>query len=174
MHFQHTTTPPSYKEIPLSGKYGAGKVAIVDAADYEWLMQWRWYCARDPRKSDYARGTVNGKHMLMHRFITGAPAGVMIDHINGDGLDNRRENLRHADHSRNKQNAKRRSQRFTSRYKGVHKEPIYGHKWIAQLCVNGKVVVVGRCDSEEEAARAYNEAALRHFGEFAHINEIPD
>lgn len=173
MHPQYTPGETTYKEIPLSGKHGAGKVVLVDAADYEWLNQWKWYCTHDPRKTDYARGTVNGKHTLMHRLITGAPPGVPVDHKDGNGLNNRRGNLRRATTGKNKQNAKKRSHDLSSRYKGVSREPRHGYKWIAQIRVDGKLFVLGRFDSEEQAAEAYNCAALKYFGEFAHVNKIP-
>lgn len=158
---------PETKEIPLT----QGKVAIVDAADYEWLSQWQWYARYNGRW--YAmRHTprVNGvQHtVLMHREILDAPDGMDVDHRDSDGLNNSRTNLRLATRSQNKFNS-RMSASNTSGYKGVswHKRQ---KKWNAYICVNCKLMHLGSFDSPEDAADAYDKAAIQYHGEFARLN----
>ena len=97
-----------------------------------------------------------------------APAGMQIDHINGNGLDNRKVNLRLCNSSQNQRNARKRKS-GTSRFKGVdwHKE---SKKWRARICVNRKRIHIGRYKSEFEAAQAYDKKAIELFGEFASLN----
>jgi hypothetical protein len=106
----------------------------------------------------------------MHRTILGAPQGHMVDHINRDGLDNRRINLRAATRAQNACNAiKRHSIRSTSQFKGVHWDKARS-RWAAQIKKLGKVTNIGRFISEEDAARAYDTAAKKVYGEFARLN----
>lgn len=155
------------KEIVLS----QGKVAIVDDADYEWLSRWKWCASRVPHTCYAIRSVGRGKtqkRTYMHRAILDAPPELWVDHINADGLDNRRANLRLCTRAENNRN--RRKHRDTaSRFKGI--VPSYG-KWIAQIKVNGKRFQLGRFVDEKSAARAYNEAAIRLHGEFAILNDL--
>ena len=107
--------------------------------------------------------------VLLHRMIAAAPEGMEVDHINGDGLDNRRENLRVCTHHENMR-ARHRAW-GSSDYKGVswHKQI---QKWRAFIGSNGRILHLGCFTDEKEAARAYNEAALKYFGEFAVLNEV--
>ena len=141
-----------------------GQVTYVDDEDYEMLNQKTW-CVND----GYA---VNRELGRMHRFLLGAPKGVMVDHRNGDKLDNRKENLRLCTNSQNQAN--RQVFRGASPFKGVcwQKRLNGTGSWKAQLIVNGEVVYLGVFKTDLEAAAAYNEAALKHFGEFAHLNDL--
>lgn len=173
----HTTHESPYKEIPLSGKHGRGKVALVDAADYDWLMQWKWYCQRGTH-TDYAASTVRAdgqrlKTLLMHRLITGVPRGTKVDHENLNGLDNRRGNLRAATQSQNSQNRPKQSGHYTSQYKGVFLEG-RTEKWNARIKLDGNTTHLGTFPTEWAAAHAYNTAAIAHFGEYARLNELPE
>ena len=155
------------KTIPLT----QGKVAIVDNEDWEKLLQCKWYVIEGKTKW-YAmrRSSDNGKRrtIYMHREILKPPSRMDTDHINGDGLDNRRSNLRIATRAQNKQNA--RSQRgSTSKYKGVCWNR-NATKWQAQICVDIKHIYLGLFDNEEEAARAYDKRARELFREFALTN----
>lgn len=144
------------KEIPLT----QGKFALVDDSDYEWLSKIKW--CFDGR---YAARGQNGKHILMHREINQTPGGMDTDHINGNGLDNQRKNLRSCTHSQNRMNVARQVNN-TSGYKGVtwFKRD---SKWMAYIKVDGKQIHLGLFDTIEEASIAYQTAAMRLHGEFS-------
>ncbi len=144
-------------------KLTQNKFVIVDNIDYEQLKQWKW--SLHGTNYHYARGWVNGQKVLMHRLILNAPGNMDVDHINGNGLDNRRCNLRVYTRSQNQMNA--RSRKGTSKYKGIHWNSKH-KKWIASIRINGKLKVIGEFDSEVKAAKAYNESANKYFGEFAY------
>ena len=138
------------KLIPLTN----GKFAIVDASDYTELSKFRWR-ARHNRHLVYAeRHThINGKQatISMHAAIANTPKGMDTDHINGNGLDNRRENLRVVTHRQNLQN---RHDKKTSKYPGVYWSNNLA-KWRAQICIDGKNRHLGCYDNEEEAFAKY-------------------
>lgn len=152
-----------------------GKFAIVDDADYESVSKWKWAYCRDgyARRTKYI-GVVDGKEksrkIAMHREITNAAIGMEVDHINMDRLDNRRENLRVCTTTQNKMNRKSYSGSI-SKYKGVgwRKDT---KKWVGRIVVNKKQKILGNFKSEIEAAKAYNEAAIKMFGKFARLNMI--
>ncbi len=148
------------KLIPLT----QGKFAIVDDEDYDWLMQWNWYykvyAARSKSKSHSA--------ILMHRLIL---PGKMIDHKNGNELDNRKCNLRECTRAENSYNQKG-QKNSTSKYKGVHWIKKRGI-WHACIINGLSTTFLGSFRNEEDAAKAYNEAAIKYFGEFARLNIIP-
>ena len=102
----------------------------------------------------------------MHREIINAPAGMQIDHINGNGLDNRKANLRLCNNAQNQQNRRKRS-RATSLFKGVG---WHDNRWRARITVNGKQIEIGRFKSEFLAAEAYDQKAIELFSEFANLN----
>ena len=154
--------------IPIHGK--TVRAAVVDAIDYLKLKDHKWFA--QPKRSGgfYAFRYVyeNGKrtYFMMHREIMGFPEGLQVDHINGNGIDNRRSNLRVATAQQNAANSKRRPGRTS---KGAH----YLKKqdrWRSCICVNGHSIHLGTFLTEAEAAKAYDDAAVKHFGEFAQIN----
>ncbi len=163
------------KEIVLS----RGTVAIVDDEDYQMLRLIRWHVMRSG-KSAYARTATWGEsvlgHSLMHRVIMGNPVGKDVDHINGNGLDNRKANLRICTTSENLHNADKqrtwRGKGTSSAFKGV-----YWHsrakKWAASLACDGKNVHLGLFESEKAAALAFNQVAVSLFGDFARLNDVP-
>jgi len=150
-------------EIPLT----RGLVAVVDDADFDAVIAaGKWHATPD-KDTFYARRSIrrDGKWrtLRMHTFLTG---WSFVDHANGDGLDNRRSNLRPADASKNAMN-KRTYRNNTSGYKGVSRS---GPKWQAYIQMDGRQIRLGTFDTPQEAARAYDEAALALFGEFARPN----
>jgi len=157
------------KEIPLT----SGKFALVDDVDYEYLSQWRWsYDGRYAvRKTNYYdnSGKRFTKKFYMHRELMGNPKAV--DHKNLNKLDNTRANLRSCNKSLNEANKSKISVNTSSKYKGVtwHKR---AGKWLAQIKKDKVFFYLGLHSSELDAAKAYNDEAVKHFGEFAYINEI--
>lgn len=155
------------KEIPLT----QGKLAMVDDKDFDWLSQLKWrhsqgYATRSGPRKNYFRTTI-----LMHRLILDAPDGIEVDHRNGNGLDNQRRNLRLCRRSQQVANGRKRSDGKTSRFRGVHFEKARG-KYAAEITALGKKFHLGRYETSEAAAEAYNLAAYCHFGEFAKLNVI--
>ncbi len=153
--------------IPLS----RGLTAIVDPADHAQVLDaGPWFACNYGGRTFYAQRNTrgaDGRHtsQRMHTFLTGWPE---VDHRNGDGLDNRRENLRAATRTQNMANTRLRSNN-TSGFKGVSFDNRTA-RWIAAIRLDGHSYFLGRFDVPEEAARAYDAAALRLFGEFARIN----
>jgi hypothetical protein len=150
------------KQIPLT----QGKVALVDDSDFQRLNQWKWQ-AHFYRGIWYAVRSQGLKRILMHREIMGVVnPKVEIDHRDRDGLNNQRYNLRECTHAQNMHNTPFRGKNSCG-YKGVSK---YRKRWRARITVNYKGMQIGTFDSPEEAARAYDEAAIKHYGEFAYLN----
>jgi len=182
------------KLIPLSGKYGIGKFAMVDDEDYEKLIKQKWYGDRHHNGETYATTREiqtemykKGKLIRMHRMIMDAKKGQIIDHKNRNTLDNQKHNLRFCTLSENQKN-KKSHKNSSSEFLGVHratikdevrkdgtrKERIY---WMAKIKTSeGKSIHLGAFkynrDGEIAAAKAYNEAAKIYHGEFANLNKI--
>ncbi len=152
--------------IPLT----RGKFAVVDAADFEMLMRTKWHASRRVHSGIfYAAGEIDGVRVYMHRLLSGAKGGQCTDHRNGNSLDNRRCNLRIATRAENQMNQK--GHGGTSKFKGVHKVP--SGRWKVQIRCRNQVYTIGTFGTEEEGARAYDEAARRLHGEFARLNFSP-
>lgn len=150
--------------VPLT----RGLEAIIDAADAAFVGQWNW-CVRSNGKAIYAgRAGLRRKGergiKLLHRELMNAPPGVEVDHRSGDGLNNRRKNLRLATTTQNRRN-QRISRANTSGVKGVswHKRI---KRWSASISVNGKALHLGYHDTKELAQAAYAAASAEHHGEF--------
>lgn len=156
------------KEIKLT----QGKVALVDDEDYEVVIGGKW-CAHFEKKNWYATGRKGGKHYRMHRLIMGVTdPTINVDHKDGNGLNNQKNNLRVATTSQNISNGRVR-EGFTSKYKGVHWDK-FNNKWRAMVQSKEGIKRLGRFDNEVHAALVYNEAALKIQGEFARINLIDE
>jgi hypothetical protein len=159
----------AFRKITLKNE----KFAIVSPQDYEWLSRHKW-CLQKSCQTFYAvryawLGNGSRKYISMHREILKVGKEYYIDHINHNGLDNRRENLRPATPRQNAQHRRKSRAKTTSKYRGVYwfKER---RKWASQILVNKKNKGLGYYDDEEEAARAYDAAAREYHGEFAELN----
>ena len=158
--------------VPLHGKTARGRAVLIDDEDLGLVEGYSWNVAQRDRTA-YARAYVRGSFgatgrrvmVSMHKLITGWP---LTDHINGDGLDNQRANLRPATSRQNSANMRGRVG-ATSQYKGVCWVP-YPGRWQASLKVAGHQTHLGWFDTEEEAARAYDAAAFAVHGEYARLN----
>ena len=148
------------KLIPLT----QGKFAKVDDEDFEWLSQWKWYFDHGYA----ARKNRGEKKIYLHRLILQFPDGRSTDHADGDRLNNCRENLRDCSQHENSGNSNLHKD-SSSGYKGVSFDK-RRKKWEAYITDNYKKKHIGFFDFPEIAARAYDEAAIKYFGEFARLN----
>jgi hypothetical protein len=154
------------KEIELT----KGKLAIIDDIDFDMVSSFNW-CTQERDGLFYACRGRNPK-IYMHRLILGVTAKhLIVDHKDGNPLNNRRGNLRVCSHAENMLNRRKtvRMKPLTSIYKGVCKKP-----WGFQAAIqhNRKWIYIGSFKSEANAAIAYNQKATELFGEFARLNEI--
>ena len=157
------------KQIPLS----RGLFATVDDEDFEWLSQWKWSALRVQKGNSAERfyacrtDTSTGKQrmILMHRALAKPAARMNVDHRDLDTLNNRKGNLRHCNQGQNSLNQNGHSDRRGSRFKGVswHKK---NRKWISEF--RGRYI--GSFEKEEDAARAYDTAAVAYSPEYARPN----
>jgi len=154
-------------------KLTKGQYAIVDDADFEWLNQWKWYVGKG-RCTFYAHRSskVNEQWetVYMHRFIVGLTKGDgrEVDHEGGNGLDNRRENLRICTHSENMQNRQTIKKGKSCKYQGVCK--IRSGKWYAYIMKNYRHYSLGEHVTAKAAAQAYDRKALELYGPDAKTN----
>ena len=153
-------------------KLSQNKIAIVDDEDYEMLIKHKWYANKLKHKW-YVNTNVriaNKRTVIrMHRMILKPNTNVQVDHINGNSLDNRKDNLRLCNNAENMRNRDK-PRNNTSGYKGVtwNKDM---KKWQAQIMVNYINIILGYYKDIKKAARVYNEAALKYFGEYAYLNK---
>jgi hypothetical protein len=157
---------PSYRIIPLT----QNKNALVSTHRYDELALWTWCVYKCKANNSYyaVRGGKKGetKTVPMHIHIMGR-LGCEIDHINGDSLDNRDENLRPATESQNLAN-RGKQRNNTSGYKGVARNN--KTDWMASIQFHGKHLFIGNFKDKIPAARAYDRKAIELFGEFAYTN----
>lgn len=155
------------REIPLT----QGKFAIVDEEDYPELSKYRWRIQAHRYAAREGMGGDKRKQVYMHRELLGVPEGFVVDHINGDPLDNRKSNLRICRQADNAKNQTKTRSDNSSGYKGVTFWKRDGN-WKAQLYTNGKNINLGYFDNKHDAARMYNFWARDMFGDFASLNTI--
>lgn len=150
-----------------------GKYAIVDPDDYPRLAKYKW-CAVKQRRIFYAQrivtvGKRQRKNIQMHREIIKAEDGKFCDHINRNGLDNRKANLRVVTPLENGWNKAKQRGKHSSKYKGVSWFRV-DKKWQARIQANGRKIFLGYFHDEIDAAKAYDNAALKYHGQFAVLN----
>lgn len=144
------------------------KYALIDNEDYLELNQWKWSYLN----GGYAVRIKKEKMIYMHRVIMNPPKNMDIDHKNGNKLDNRKSNLRIATRSQNFAN-KMSKNRWG--FKGVKKDNNKKERqFMARITCNYKEICLGYYLTPQEAAIAYNNAAVKYFGEFARLNKIND
>jgi hypothetical protein len=143
-----------------------GQVAIIDPEDHRQVRQYKWHAVVRRNKST-KYWAANGYVVGMHTLLTGY---VRTDHVNGDPLDNRRINLRDATGSQNSANTTKYGTN-SSQYKGVERRRrSTGERWAAHITVRTRRHWLGTFDTDEEAARAYDDAVREHFGEYGRYN----
>lgn len=148
-----------------------GAAAFVDDEDFAFLQT-----LRTPNGRSIPAWCLNGGYAyntklgLLHRFLMQAPPGVDVDHINGNKLDCRRDNMRFCTGAQNQQNRKTKFQGY-SQFKGAHWDK-HRQFWMARIRIDKKLVYLGSFGTDKEAGAAYNEAARKHFGEFASLNDL--
>lgn len=142
------------------------KIAIVDDEDYEKVSQYKWHYSTKTRSvKGYAQRKIKNGDTYMHRFIMNCPKDKVVDHKDGDTLNNKKDNLRICSQSKNMMNKTIMSNN-KSGYKGVHFHKLLG-RWVAQIKVNDKVIHLGVFDTPEEAFIERNRAAEKYHEEFA-------
>lgn len=147
----------------------------IDDIDADKIAKYNWSTFHPSRgKHRYAKAWVNdekGRRVVsMHRYLMEEPVGLYVDHVDGNGLNNQRNNLRFATNQLNQANSRKKVP-GSSKYKGVHYSKAR-QKWRSQIMFNGKYIHLGYFLTEDEAGQAYNAAAKKHFGDYAYLNKI--
>jgi hypothetical protein len=160
--------------VPLTQGYEA----IIDASDVELVNCWNWfvykkrsastaYAYRNGLRAVRPDGSRENVTIPMHRVIMAAPVGMEVDHIDRNGLNNRRDNLRLVTKSQNQHN-RAISSNNTSGYKGVFKHKASG-KWLSEINVAGKQLYLGLFDTPEDAYAAYCSASVQFHGDYGRV-----
>lgn len=156
--------------IPLT----RGKFAIVDASDADAVNAYAWHAAERLGTTYAACSSLRrsgGPVLYLHRLLMKPAEGQHVDHVNGDGLDCRRENMRLCTNAENRRNM--RIKRGVSQYKGVSANRTNSRRcWEAYVFFENRKIHLGSYETEQEAARAYNAAAIEFHQEFAKLNVI--
>lgn len=148
-----------------------GRKFYFDLDDYDLVSKYRWYVHTNGyvRASIYDAATKKVNQIQLHRLVTNANSGIMIDHISGKRNDNRKCNLRDADYSTNMMNSGN-STRNTSGTRGVHYDQS-SKRWISRIQVRNKRIILGAFESLEDAVQARKTAEEKYYGEFAYKQE---
>ena len=160
----------TFRRIPLS----RGKYAIVDPDDCDTLSRYKWYAVKGGNTFYAVRGqwSKQSKKRLtisMHNVIIETPDGYIVDHINHNGMDNRKANLRPATQAENARNARYPKKNTSSKYRGVWYNR-QTKKWRATISVDRKRKQIGYFTDERDAARAYDTTAKKYYGQFVVLN----
>jgi hypothetical protein len=165
-----TAPPPPSDGVTFHIPLTQGQYAMVDAEDYERVSRCKWCLSRTGNQL-YAQRRCHGKTIRMHQFLMNPPKGMVVDHIDGNGLNNRRDNLRICTPQQNAWNHKRRKEAdASSQYIGVYPYKRPPGKWYVKIQCAGAGTYLGPFDSEIEAARARDHKAIELFGEYAGLN----
>lgn len=156
------------KKLKITSITSNSLFTLIDDEDYERCSRYTWYLHKSTH-DNYVRGVVDSKLVYLHKFLLNEYE-LDVDHKNGNGLDNQRDNLRRASKSNNMCNISLRSD-STSGFKGVSYDKTRG-TYRAYITYKGKTRNLGRFYSAERAAQEYNIAAMRYHGEFAVLNEV--
>lgn len=169
---QSTNLPQNSTVTLIITSKGVDHICLFDRSDSDLILKYKWHLTGQ----GYAVTKIDGKRVLMHRLILGIvdQPDFEVDHIHHNKLDNRRAVIRTCTRAENSRN--RAKGRGYSNFKGVYRE---NHLWHAQICINFKVLNLGRYRSELTAAKAYDRAARELFGEFSNPNfytpeQLPD
>lgn len=157
-----------YELVIESPKYGLF-IVNFDKKDHSTIIQYNWHIQHSGR-SIYPLTNIwkNGKRTVIRMHMLIYP-NLLVDHVDGNGLDNRRKNLRIATKQENNRNTRKRLDGKTSKYKGVCK---HNNGFTAQISINAKRIYLGYFKNEIDAAICYNKAAIKNFGKFANINKL--
>ncbi len=143
---------------------------LIDAEDYDRIRKYKWYTKNN---HGHTRA-LNTQVGYLSRFIMGVTdPKIQVDHINHDTLDNRKRNLRLCSHPENQRNMTVNRKNNVSGYKGVHWDR-RRNKWSVQIKINGSNIYIGSFNSKEQAALAYNQAAIKFHKEFALLNDVSE
>lgn len=145
---------------------------LIDKEDLTKISTKRWRLKKYHKNEKYRVVSVERPAIYMHRLIMDFPKNYQVDHINGNSLDNRKENLRICSIAENTKNREKYSTN-SSGYKGVYFSK-KNKKWISNIHFNYKTYYLGSFADKNEAAKAYNDAAIKYFGEFANLNIIKE
>jgi len=159
-----------FRRIPLT----RGKFAVVDPEDYPRLVRYKWYAHKSPHTFYAVRSLTNGKKLprknsYMHHLVIDIPPGLFCDHINHNGLDNRKANLRLATLAQNIRHRRKFKIPSRSGYKGVD-WVARQRKWRARITINRRRIYLGSFKNQIQAAEAYDKAAEKYHGRFAVLN----
>lgn len=160
--------PNKYKKIgdTIRIYLDKGKSCVIDFCDYESVKKYRWYCRKIGRKNYCCHSYYDGEKVYviyLHRLINKTPKKLRTDHINGNGLDNRKSNLRSCTASQNNCNTM-----WGRKIKGIFYSK-QRRRWYARINFNKKNYSLGGHKHREEAVLAYNNGAIKYHGEFARL-----
>lgn len=161
------------KEIIVHSKKYGNQTALIDDCDFRIVSGYHWMLRKyNTVQYAYAKSKDPGRHYVdMHRLIVGCPEGKEVDHRDHNGLNNQRANLRVCEKSENRKNI-RMPITNTSGFKGVHFRDGLSKPWRVKIDVDGKVIYGGYFSDKAEAAKKYNEMAVKYYGEFAQLNNF--
>lgn len=154
--------------IKVKSKQYGDQDCLIDIEDIPKLETYSWTVKPCGHDLYYAHTTRGASTLSMHRLIMGYPANI-IDHVNGNCLDNRKINLREVSYSENRRNSAKQTN-TKCRYRGVYERKDYKGKYRAQIRYDGKIINIGTFKCPIEAARAYDKYALEAYGKFATTN----